>query len=377
MRVFFGKLFLFILPYLLMGVLSLGPMLMSGEVLPLSLVLRMQKRYGMVLYGPAYTNPNPDYKIKGQALNRAQLLVLGTSRVLQFRDIFCTRDPASMYNAGRGIVRPSGIIPFLEGIGSESHPEVLILGLDQDFFNASWDPSGGMQQAGVNRAGAHRKYRTSLRHLLDGRISLASLCSTKDQIWGKYSALGLRARVKGQGFRPDGSVCEGVLIIDPSLGQDGETFTNTIRRIRQGSDRFQYSTRVNPKAIEEIRQALQYCSRRNIHVIAFLPPFAHRVIEEMERTGGFSYMEDIQPKLKPIFKEFGYGIYDFSDLAELGASDAETIGDDSGFHASEVAYLRIFIRLMQEEPHLRRFADVSELSQMLNSAASPRSLDGY
>ena len=70
----------------------------------------------------------------------ADLLVLGTSRSMQFHSEFFTTD--SFYNAGGGAGYVNEFQYFLEQLDEDKLPSTLILVMDQYFFNGAWVGTG-------------------------------------------------------------------------------------------------------------------------------------------------------------------------------------------------------------------------------------------
>ena len=96
-------------------------------------VMASQNQHNDVLIGLAYTDPM--HLVKQAVLKNRQpeVIALGTSRVLQFRD-FVFSKPDSFYNCGRAIGKIQDLRAFLSAYPHKK-PKAIILGLDQDLFN--------------------------------------------------------------------------------------------------------------------------------------------------------------------------------------------------------------------------------------------------
>ena len=81
----------------------------------------------------------------------------------------------------------------------------------------------------------------------------------------------------------------------------------------------------------------------------------------------YEYFFELEPTLNPIFKKYGYNIYNFSDLNSTGADACEVI---DGTHASDKAYLRLFILLAENEEALKNETNISRLKFELNNSNS-------
>ena len=71
--------------------------------------------------------------------------------------------------------------------------------------------------------------------------------------------------------------------------------------------------------------------------------------------------------LTAIYSEYGFDLYDFRDIAALGGSDAEMIGEK---HASEKMSLRMFIQMAKQNKKLGAYADIPSLTGKLSAATS-------
>src|SRR4030095_8142584 len=174
----------------------------------------------------------------------------------------------------------------------------------------------------------------------------------KDYLAGKFNFrtlvrrpsthIGLSAVARGAGFRNDGSYSYGV------RGSDDEDtrFREAFERIEKGNQRFQYGGSVSKRALDELALLLEQCANKDIRVVAFLPPYANVVWRAMKSKGvEYKYMCEIAHKVTPLFDHYGFRFFDFSDVASVGASDAEAV---DGLHGSESAYLRMFLQMADD-----------------------------
>jgi hypothetical protein len=371
---FWKRLAAFGWPYAVILPVLLAPVLVSGEAAPVGAVVAAQSLNRRILYGPAYINTNISFKRRATLSRRAEVLALGTSRTMQLRGLFLTRSPGSFYNAGGAVRTLPEMRVFVEGLPPDARPRVLIVGLDQYFFNKAWDslkprrrPQGDEETSSVR---ALRSFREALSDYRAGKFDLRDVLSPSDRYSGSYIAIGLRARSKSGGFRADGSLFDGRHAAAPEAGPDHE-FKSTLRRVRAGNSRFEPGAEPNPAAIGELDRLLSFCRTNGIHVIGFLPPYAHAVVEAMEESGRHGYIRKLPGLVQASFERHGFRCLDATDLASLGAGDEETVGFDAGFHGSEVAYLRLFIRLAEIDQTLLAYADTARLAEMLGRRVSP------
>lgn len=316
--------------------------------------------------GLAYTNPIKYIKLNTTLKREPEVLALGTSRVLLFRS-FLFKDPHTFYNAGAGVALIKQFRYFLEKVPISKQPKVIILGMDQYFFNENFDNM------------AENNFDSDYA---DGYSTLYYVFYQSRRIWGdlyskkvpldlkvKNGQIGLGAILNGDGFLQDGSYHYGLYINHPEKSEDYQ-FKYTFEKIDKGIIRFQHGEEVNPEALKEFDRILQVCKDRNIHVIPFLPPYAHAVLEKMyARKKDYQYLIDLPAKVDSVASKYNVKVYDFTDLAVLGATDSETV---DGLHGSEKAYLRIFLNMVENDSTLSKYADVDNLKKLLSTSYSDK-----
>ena len=320
-------------------------------------------RENNALIGFAYSDPG--YLLKYRAVERLtpEVLALGSSRVLQIRSNYF-KNPEAFYNAGRAVRRVRDFRRFLETYPTNA-PRVLILGLDQNFFDENFDDfSDEPRLFTSSELGAGGRFIKGFKGLArEVRKDKYQYTETKSA-----ENIGAFARWTESGFRADGSYCYGGII---SKGGNYK-FATTLKRIEQRGSRFEAAEEIHSAAVSEIAILLKECKNRGIHVVAFLPPFAERVYQEMKKSSSsYPYVFELHATLSPVFEEFGMNLFDYSSMKSLGASDYETI---DGFHGSEVCYLRMMIDMCAEEPLLDKYIDIEKAQDYLRNSYSSRQL---
>lgn len=163
-----------------------------------------QKNGGLI--GLAYTDPM--HLVKHAVIERRQpkIIALGTSRVLQIREQFFTQ-PQIFYNCGRSVGKLQDLIGFIDSYPREK-PKIMLLGLDQDFFNVenedlSNPPRSYSQQETAYGSRLTKGTKALFKSLLDGGVE------TGDALPGSDHYIGRNARLYQEGYRGDGSYCYG------------------------------------------------------------------------------------------------------------------------------------------------------------------------
>ena len=88
--------------------------------------------------GQRYGNRDLAFKTISANLRQPHILAAGSSRVLQFRDQFFNRHPDEFYNVGAPAWALDQVEQLLHDLTYT--PRILILGLDQAWFNDAYVP---------------------------------------------------------------------------------------------------------------------------------------------------------------------------------------------------------------------------------------------
>ena len=325
-----------------------------------------QSQHNGALIGLGYTDPM--HLVKHAVLQNRQpeVIALGTSRVLQFRD-FCFSKPESFYNCGRSVGKVQDLEAFLSSYPGEK-PKVIILGLDQDMFSV--DDEDMLKEPRTYQSKG-TSYGT---RLTKGTKAFWEAWSddeivTGTTLLGTTNFIGRNARLENEGYRADGSYCYG-RVIRQSNQQDAYDFKQMIRRIDKGKGRFAPATEINPNAIQQIADFLKSCKEMEIHVVGFLPPYGSAVYDRFKEDALiYPHVFDLHGQLKPIFEANGMLVEDYTDIRSLSANDFETI---DGLHGSEVCYLKLLKLLSANDPILASQVDRDSLDDYIAHAFSAR-----
>ena len=375
MGVFWRKLCWFWLPLGALLVFPAWVLLRSGELAALdpAAVAAAQRETGRpALFGPAYSDCALAFKRAAALQSGARVMAVGTSRTMQFRAAFF-REPDGFYNAGGAVSQLADYRRFLEDLPRAAQPDLLVVGLDQNFFNPDYVPD----QAGDydRRLGTCAKpldvvllnWTAIYAGVVGGRFDVPRLACGEGGDGG-----GLNALARGNGFRRDGSYRYGAALADPvGRGGDDAGFSTTLHLVETGRQRFVRGDRVWGVAVDDVRALLREASARGIRVVAFLPPYAPTVLDAMRRTGGYDYVERLPRELESTFREAGFPLLDFTDVRPLGATDDEFV---DGFHGSERTAARMLGVMARADGGVSRAVDADALAVLLARAKHPFAL---
>lgn len=354
--------FLFLLPYWLLLVVTVFLFGISGELTSIPTLVAKQKTGQSLLVGLAYGNPVHYYKMLGTIERQPKILALGSSRVMQFRSQFF-RSPDAFYNAGGAVDRLDYFRTFLNNIPPGQEPELLIIGLDQEFFSKKWQDS--LPPEDIENKFNSTQSRSDI-------LLLNWLTIYKDWFKGKFllekiiyndlsKKIGFNAIVRNNGFRNDGSRYEGQII-------NNAIFEKRQKDIAEwGSESF-FGDRIVAKSLEELNLFLKEAADRGIYVAGFAPPYASALYKEKFITKeNFDYIFKLESAVAPIFKKYLFPFYDFSDPLLFGSSDSEMLNYN---HGSEKAYLRLLIKMSENDNRLNQYVNIDNLRQRLQDSSS-------
>lgn len=358
------------MPFLAVGSFPILVLLASGEILPVDRMVRIQERDSKpILIGLAYSNPVCDRKLKYCLDFEPDIVILGSSRALQFRSKFFSG--CKFYNMAGGFGKIQDFMSFVRRIPKGKEPKVILMAPDQWYFNST-SPKGGAVDVYDDYKPNFEKifvnfWTQTYTDYWQRKFTLSKLIFPRRD---GVTRIGLGALFNGNGFRKDGSYA---WIRDesyPTIKHDGNesvlkskfgVFVEGLGKKKEPF--FEYDNEVAPAALEEARSFLAECKARGIHVVGFLPPYPHVVYEKIRLLPqDYGYMLKLGPELTSLFDEFGFSFFDLTDLASTGASDWETF---DVFHASEKAALRSFILMAEKDKVLAGYADLNYLRKRL------------
>lgn len=363
MKRFIRIIALFMAPIVLLCGVFFAGLLRSGELCDSAALADATVRGEVALYGLGYRDDTRAYKQRVTAQKKADFLVLGTSRAMQFRAQFFKTD--SFYNAGGATAYLPQMLFFLQSLPEESLPSHLLLVLDQYFYNETWGNTNVERDSApfvFQEADTGYSFRRMLTGYPDSKYSLRQVLQTPRGVYG-MSAAG-----KNAGFYADGSYSYGTALLHPEQALD-YGFKNTLSRIDRGIDRFEYGAAVSAENVAATATLLQFCAEKGIAVTAILPPYAPTVWQAMQTSGNYGYLNQLSPVLLPLFASYGFELFDYSYLPET--NDAQYV---DGFHGSDRVYAAVCVRLAKDSAHLRDFLDENALAALFASKGNPLSL---
>jgi hypothetical protein len=364
-RTFLLKIGTYTLPFALMLAVPVAVLMRSGELVPLRAVVERQQRESL-LYGPAYSSPFKSYKVAATRRHDPETLILGSSRVMQFRSAFFV-PPERVYNAGGSVSATGELRRFVSRLPASSRRSVLVVGLDQWWFNPLLhaadipDAEYTLETEPFNLI--QQQWQTVWGDVWRGKIKVASLLSVP-----AYPCVGMNALANRNGFLSDGSYYSGSFVAGRMDPDGPEThFAVSFANIEGSTYVYRRAETVSLPDVDELKRFIEQCKNQGLFVVGLLPPFAPQVARRLTDDDGYAYLSALPSTLRTIFDKYGYPFFDFTDAAALGASDTEFI---DGLHGSDKVSLRMLVAMARNEPRLAARVDIATLKRRLDETTT-------
>ena len=318
------------------------------------------------LIGYAYNQSNV-IGVKGKFLKQRKfdVVAVGSSRVLEFREEMFTSE---FYNGGWTISGIKSFKSFLESIPEDSLPEIIIVGLDQNFFNPNWDDLsntvllGYLEKSFINELN-YNLFKSVYSDLFSSKYSLNIL-----QENSRFKPIGLAAALHNDGFRKDGSRFYNNKInnlLSIGIVDCKREFKKGISESRsKEKTSFMGAGTVNINAISELNALFQYCKDNHIYVVSFIPPIAGCVLEDMEYRGNHDYLIELPNLLEASAESYGFEFYNYSHPNMVGSSDLEMLDEQ---HGSEVMYAKVLLEMINSNSRISKYVNKEQLKEDLSN----------
>ena len=244
MRKFVKQVFLFCLPIIIIFAMPALLMELTNENKTVKKAVEIQKKNNSLI-GYGYSQVTNLLKADIVKEVKPDVLVVGSSRAMQFRD-YCFKNPVDFYNAAGTVARIKEFQLFFDNTytGETKMPAVLIMCLDQYYFNPEWDDLSDKPYL-LNDVSELHAMKGTLTAILSNKISLSDISGL---LRSKSKDVGLTASLRNEGFVSDGSYYYGRVISENDEG-GGELLDDCFDRIDNGIRRFEYADDSNNEAL--------------------------------------------------------------------------------------------------------------------------------
>ena len=316
-------------------------LLRTGESWPIPWAIARQSTLPRSLYGRQYLSQQYNlFKTANVRRRTPTIVILGSSRVMQFRDFLFHPFETAFYNSGGLIQNYADVIAYADEVrsGGLPRPRVLVLGIDPWWLKPGDDQRQWVTEKltgdAAFRFGEHVQAARSV--LEEGHFPWGAALSgeMKRSPLYEYPAFGLAALRYGDGERNDGSHLYTSAIaefIERPVYRDRET-PPIIQRVREGSHQFRPAAGLDPSRVRSLIAALSALKASGVEIYTFEPPFSGEVLRALDASRA-GWWIDYRDRLPSRIREAGIVCLPVTCPADFGLDDTYML---DGFHPSEV-----------------------------------------
>jgi len=284
------------------------------------------------LYGSALFYRPGLYKLALYERSAADIVVLGSSRSMEFRAEGFAAPMINVGGNGATIAEAKAVIDRMLEIRK---PKALILTIDYWWFN----DARSEEAAHSNKLGDTRftlqQLMMPIAWIKEGSASLGGLIAPPRTAPDGGPRLGVFANQNNTGFDRYGAYHYGGLLVGESKADDVK-FKKTLRRIERA--RKDSKLAINAPFSEDMFRQFQDLAKEvrdsGVELILVIPPVAPPVYAVMQARPGPLLNELIVQRLKAA----GETVLDFHNPASIGTDQCEF---SDGYHGGEVTALRM------------------------------------
>lgn len=358
-KLFLKKYFLFLILIAIFCIPIIMFLYKTQEIANVDDIVRKQLITNSI-YGTALNENMFAYKLELVKQTKPDIIAIGSSRVMQFRQEFFNK---KFVTAGGATNYMYEGVEFLNEVLKVDKPEVIILGLDFWWFNDNFiqQPSRYIHMGTTNILSIDKIYKP-VGWLNTGKINKKQFLNilindnSKNSVTN-YNNIGISALKSSDGFRSDGSYFYSKTLYGLEKPLDIK-FNDTFDRIKKGRARFQYGDKVSENRWKDLELFLKICQKNNIKVFIFIPPVANKTIQKMEELKSkYTYIDKFRTKIVSL------GGFDYYNPETLSSSDCEFI---DGFHGGDITYEKILLAMAEKNKYLKDYIDINNLKKSIN-----------
>lgn len=325
------------------------------------------------LYGTAIHHNVYAYKLELYKRYKPEIVVIGSSRVLQFRKNHFKK---TMVNLGRTINYPLEAVKLVDDILKINKPKLILFGVDYWWGNPRWPHAYNFDTHNIQGGNlTPQSLLAPFKWLMEGKFPidfyLDSVIGNRKPVNKTYELLGLQASLYGNGFSSDGSYYYQGTIYGRQPAEDKE-FSNTLMRIKLDAAQFKYGDTLDVNRIKQLKLVLDRLKENGIKVLTFMPPLAPRIYSSVKKNKlKYSYIQKFRDEMFEVSDKH----YDFTNPDSLDSNDCEFI---DGFHGGDVVAARMLSRIIKDEYiDINNFFDVKKINEIIKNYSGHATSDNF
>ncbi|MDZ4154089.1 hypothetical protein [Methylicorpusculum sp.] len=322
-------------------------LLKAGEI-DIDRVIQQQSADSSVLFSSGINQNAFSYKIKLMGETNPEIMAIGSSRAMQFRQAFFN---VRFLNMGGTVSHVADLEQLsAEFYTLEDKPELVLLLIDPWWFNPNYP------------AVKHSHISAEYPDMINVDLILNAIKAFTRGNWMlammNSNNLGIHSILTGEGFSVDGSYHYSSTVTSAKPATDVQ-FSNTLSRIKKGTQRFEKANYADSDMIKRACDAIKLIEKSTSQLVVVAPPFSKKVWDGME-AGGYEYMQDAYSQLESCTN---IPVNDYSDPDSLmGSNDCEFV---DGFHGGDTTAARMLMDILQKNAELNKYIDQVFVNQFI------------
>jgi hypothetical protein len=313
------------------------------------------------IYGTALNQNTFKYKMELAKFVKPDILALGSSRVMKFREEFFK---GSFINTGGATNDLNEGRLFVNELLKHHKPKVVIFGVDFRWFNKNI-PFTFKYPHHVNTGDIltfNKLVSKPIDFLRSGKIRKDVFTSiVKSNLHRSsntiYKLMGLDSIINLAGYAPDGSRFDGMYLFNKKKSHDLK-LSHTLNELHNGINTFTFGDESALAHTNILLEILETLKKNNIKVVFFLTPVSPLIAEEFDKNiSNFGYITKLRKYLVTL------GGLDYHDSREFVSDDCEFL---DGYHGGDVYYQRLLLDMLKHNKFLNSYLDVDKMNMLID-----------
>ncbi|MDG2033424.1 MAG: hypothetical protein P8J29_05775 [Rhodospirillales bacterium] len=312
-----------------------------------------------LLWGPAFGQQHATYKLARSIYLKPEIIVLGSSRVTQFRDYMAPGN-LKIYNASLAASSLSGAYRYVTSLIPKHRPKLILLGIDPWWFDPVFDKKHHPPLS--TKFNIRPLISNTINAALDIKVLrtlMADEINRDFDVLGGRKPVGYNASSQSRGFRPDGSYQYGSILLanplTPNIMGMGykANFKFYINETKMFRGRMKYVGEVSRKQVDLLTKIINFTRSNDVNIILFFPPMASALfstVQDLPKQR--KYFDNIRKTVKRTARVTETEFYDFHNLGNLGIYDRHTL---DALHVDEIATLAVLDAMVTKSKVLGQF----------------------
>lgn len=344
------------------------------------------------LYGPILDD-SLAYKLEQTRSRKPELLAIGSSQVRDLRaSMFagCGSRPDCFYDATNTGTTVHADLEFLQALGRDRAPRVLLLGLDMWQFDPGWQTDKHVRRENIL---TDFSSRLDYAYTVTQRVLRFAFYHTDSELMlpaGEFRHLlvsltpaprdvrGSRALLTGAGYRADGSYARGPQALQIALSTpSAERVLDSLERLQHAESPYVPFEKADDRSLAEVAELLDVAESYGTRVIAFTTPLSNEIAGEVQARADLQRgRDDVETELRALFDARHVPFLATTSLASIGCRQNEHW---DGEHPTEPC-LAVLVQRLTQIPGARGllapYVNADELAALIANARSAFSLTG-